>query len=59
MIRKLGVGKIKRDIHDIKKLVKRTYIAYNFQDLNLKVKSDTCTIKGIHTTFKTYGEGHK
>jgi len=53
MIRKLGVGKIKRDIHDIKKLVKRTYIAYNFQDLNLKVNSDTHTIKGIHTTFKT------
>jgi hypothetical protein len=50
---KSRVGKINRDTHDIKKLVKRTKITYNFQDLELKVKSDTHTIKGVHTTFKT------
>ncbi len=62
MICKLGVGKFRKDIHDIKELVKMTNTAYNFQDLDLKVKSDTRTIKGIHTTFKTQtqivGEGH-
>jgi hypothetical protein len=30
MTRKLGVGKISRDTHDIKELVKRTSITYNF-----------------------------
>jgi len=60
---KLGVGKINKDTHDIKELVKRISTTYNFQDLELKVKSDTHTIKGVHTTFKTQiqivGEGHK
>jgi hypothetical protein len=49
MTRKSGVGKISRDTHDIKKLVKRTSTTY----LELKVRSDTHTIKGVHTTFKT------
>jgi hypothetical protein len=63
MTHKSKVGKIRRDTHDIKELVKRTSTTYNFQDLDLKVKSDTHTIKGVHTTFKTQiqivREGHK
>ncbi len=63
MTHKSGVGKISRDTHDIKKLVKRIITTYNFQNSKLKVKSDTHTIKGIHTIFKTQpqivGEGHK
>ncbi len=50
---KSRVGKISRDTHDIKKLVKRISTTYNFQDSKLKVKNDTHTIKGVHTTFKT------
>jgi hypothetical protein len=52
MTRKSRVGKISRDTHDIKELVKRINTTYNFQDSELKVKSDTHTIKGVHTTFK-------
>jgi hypothetical protein len=54
MTRKLGVGKINNDTHDIKELVKRISTTYNFQDSELKVKNDTHIIKGIHTTFKTH-----
>jgi hypothetical protein len=32
MIRKSGVGKISKDTHDIKELVKRISTTYNFQD---------------------------
>ncbi len=63
MTHKSIVGKSSRDTHDIKELVKRISITYNFQDSKLKVKNDTHTIKGVHTTFKTQiqivGEGHK
>jgi hypothetical protein len=63
MTHKSRVGKISKDIHNIKELVKRTNSTYNFQDSELKVKSDTHTIKGVHRTFKTQtrivGKGQK
>jgi hypothetical protein len=59
MTHKLGVGKVRWDTHDIKELVKRINTTYNFQDLELKVKNDTHTIKGVHTTFKTQTQIHK
>jgi hypothetical protein len=34
MTRKLGVGKINKDTHDIKELVKMISTTYNFQNSN-------------------------
>ncbi len=63
MTHKSRVGKSSGDTHDNKELVKRISITNSFQDLELKVKNDTHTIKGVHTTLKTQTqierEGHK